>query len=161
VIRVALLLLLAAPTLDRKFTLIQQGHLKPGTRIVMTRDEWNAWVQDEVPEGVTKVRMELGTNRVIAAAQVDFGTLSGVSLLQGPRPVTVTARLQSEGGRARVDIERVQVAGVAVQGRALDFLIQQYVIPNYPDAKVAQWFPLRYHMDRIEIRPTSVTVLIK
>ncbi len=167
----AILFLLAAPSLDRKFAQIESNRLKPGTRIVMTRAEWNAWIAGELPPGVRNAKVDLGSNRITASADIDFLKADRAagnspnwflsSILQGERPVTVTVRLQSSVGRARVDVERLQVAGVAIEGRALDFLIQQYVIPNYPDARVSQWFPLRYRIDRLEIQPGVVTVVIR
>jgi hypothetical protein len=167
----ALLLLFATPALDRKLALIEQDRLKPGSRVVMTRAEWNQWVADEAPPGVTHTRVDLGVNRVTASANIDFLKADRATgdapnwllskLLEGDRPVTVTARIESARGRVRVDVERVQISGVPVEGRTLDFLIQEYVIPAHPDAKVSQWIPLRHRMDRIEIAPQTVTVVLK
>lgn len=167
----ALVFLLAAPSLDHKLALIESNRLKPGARVVTTAAEWNAWVADQVPPGVTRTRIDLGENRVTASANIDFLKIDRAagntpnwflaSILQGDRPVTVTARIQSANGRARVDVERVQIAGVAVEGRALDFLIHEYVIPRYPQAKVSQWFPLDYRMDHFEIHPSGCTIVLR
>ncbi len=164
------LLLFAAPTLEHKFDLIEQQRLKPGSRVVMSGAEWNAWVRSEAPPGVTRPRVEFGVNRVTAFANIDFlklGRATGetpnrilAALLEGDRPVTVTARVQSGNGRARVDLERVQVGGAAVEGRALDFLVQEFVMRNYPEAKVNQWFALPNRMDHLEIQPAGVAVVI-
>jgi hypothetical protein len=170
----ALVFLLAAPTtstLDRKFALIEQDHQKPGSRVVMTRAEWSAWVAEAAPTGVTHVRIDLGMNRITASANVDFLKADRArgdapnwlmtQLLEGDRPVTVTARIQSGNGRVRVDLERVQISGVAIEGKTLDFLIQEFVIPSYPGAKLSQWVPLAHRMDRIEIEPKTVTVVLR
>jgi hypothetical protein len=42
----------------------------------------------------------------------------------------------------------------------LDYLIRNYLLPNYPQAKVGQWFELGHRMDRLEIKPAGVTVVI-
>ena len=167
----ALFLFFATSTLDRKFALIEHEHEKPGSRVVMTRAEWNAWVADAAPPGVSGVHVDLGANRITASAHVDFLKVDRAAgdapnwflskLLEGDRPVTVTVRVESGKGRVRVDVERVKVSGVAVEGRALDFLMQAYVLPSYPDAKVAQWIPLSHRMERIEIAPQTVTVVLK
>lgn len=168
----ALLLLFAgSSTLDRKLALIEQEHQKPGSRVVMTKAEWNAWVADAAPPGVTHVRLDLGTNRITGYANIDFLKVNKASgdtpnwlmsqLLSGDRPVVVTVKMQSENGRIRVDVERVQVSGVAVEGRALDFLIHSYVKPTYPDVKISQWIPLSHRMERIAIEPQTVTVVLK
>ncbi len=158
----------------RKLDLIESEKLKPGKRVMITARELNAYVEEEVreiaPQGVRDPRLELGTGRALGFARIDFlkvkqarGRPAGwllQRLLQGERPVAVTARIESGGGKARVDVERVEVSGVAIEGAALDFLIQQYVIPNYPEAKVGQAFELAHHVDRMEITPGSVAVLI-
>lgn len=159
---------------QRKLDLIESEHLKPGKRITITARELNAYVREEAgkvaPEGVSDPRLDLGVDRALGFARIDFlkvhqaqGKPSGwllTKLLQGERPVAVTVRIQSGGGMARVDVERVEVSGVAIEGAALDFLIQQYVIPNYPQAKVGQQFALEHHVDRVEVRPGAVSVII-
>ncbi|MCU1259380.1 MAG: hypothetical protein JWO80_2265, partial [Bryobacterales bacterium] len=60
----ALVFLLAAPSLDHKLALIESNRLKPGSRVVTTAAEWNAWVADQVPRGVTRTHLDLGENRV-------------------------------------------------------------------------------------------------
>jgi hypothetical protein len=82
------------------------------------------------------------------------------NLFAGEHPVTVTARFESANGRARVDVERVEISGVAIEGRALDFVIAQYVRPTFPDVKVNEWFPLRFGVDRFAVAPGGLTVLM-
>jgi len=158
----------------RKLNLIESEKLKPGKRVTITARELNAYTQEEVreiaPQGVRDPRLELGTGRALGFARIDFlkvkqaqGKPAGwflQRLLQGERPVAVTVRVDSGGGKARVDVERVEVSGVAIEGAALDFLIQQYVIPNYPEAKVGQPFELAHHVERMEINPGGVGVVI-
>lgn len=159
----------------RKLDLIENEKLKPGRRVAITARELNAYVQEEVremaPQGVRDPRLELGIGRALGFARIDFlkvkqaqgGPAAGwllQRLLEGERPVAVTVRIESGGGKARVDVERVEVSGVAIEGAALDFLIRQYVIPNYPEAKVGQPFELAHHVDRMEITPGGVGVVI-
>ncbi len=40
------------------------------------------------------------------------------NLFAGERPVMVTARFSSANGKARVDVERVEISGVPIQGSA-------------------------------------------
>jgi hypothetical protein len=42
----------------------------------------------------------------------------------------------------------------------LDFLIQNFVLPYYPDAKIGQPFELAHRIDRLEVRPGEVRVVI-
>src|ERR1035441_3155628 len=82
-------------------------------------------------------------------------------LLDGERPVSVTARIRSSAGRATVDIERVEISGIVIDGRTLDFLIQNFLLPMYPDAIIGRPFELGHRIDRIDVSPSAVAVLLK
>ena len=158
-----------------KLHVLQHGHPPAGTRISLNNAELRAWVKDEAAYwasfGATNLRFNLGPNRATGTADIDFlkarkaatGQDAGwllKNLFSGTRPVSVTARFSSEGGRGRVDLERVEVNGVAVDGLALDYLIQDYVKPNFPEARVSEWFPLDYRIERFSVNPTGVTAVI-
>ena len=55
------------------------------------------------------------------------------------------------GGKATVDLKRVEVSGIPIEGAALDFLVENYLIPNYPDAKIGRPFALHKRVDRIGV----------
>ncbi|MGH9659852.1 MAG: hypothetical protein ACRD96_14985, partial [Bryobacteraceae bacterium] len=61
-------------------------------------------------------------------------------------------------GQATVDVQRVEVSGVPIEGAALDFLITNYLVPHYPDAKIGRPFNMHRNIDRLEIRPEAVAV---
>jgi hypothetical protein len=81
-------------------------------------------------------------------------------LLDGERPVSVTARIRSGGGKATVDVQSVEISGLTIDGKTLDFLIQNFLLAMYPDAVVGKPFDLRHRIDRLEIQPGSVGVVI-
>ena len=74
-------------------------------------------------------------------------------LLEGEREVAVTARVSSGYGKATVHLQRVEVSGIPIEGTALDFLINNYLVPNYPEAKIGRPFELHKRVDRIEVSP--------
>jgi hypothetical protein len=82
-------------------------------------------------------------------------------LLDGERPVSVTARVRSSAGRATVDIQRVEISGLAIDGGTLDFLIQNFLIPMYPEAVIGKPFELGHGIDRLDVSPSAVAVLLK
>ena len=157
-----------------KFSLIEQERLKPGSQVVLTPEELNAYARHEVaevaPDGVRDPKLNLGPGTATASALIDFGKLRRAEgkppgllmsyLLDGARPVTITARVQSSGGTATVDVESVQISGVTIGGVMLDFLIQTYLVPAYPAAKVGQPFELGHHIERLDVRPSAVDVVI-
>jgi hypothetical protein len=158
----------------RKLGAIERGGVKPGTRLNFTKPEIDGWIQDEakshVPQGLDHVRLDLSDGRVTGYANIDFLKVRQASggdpgwlmknLFAGERPVTVVARVSSAGGRARVDVERVEISGVPIQGAALDFVIANYVRPTFPDVKVDEWFALQYGVERIAVAGTGVTVVM-
>ena len=77
----------------------------------------------------------------------------------GERPVAVTARIRSGGGQATVDVEKVEISGIAMNGATLDFLIHNFVLPLYPDAAVGRPFPLGHRIDRLDVQGRGVTVI--
>ena len=155
----------------RKIDLIEDERAAPGSRIVLTARELIAYAARELPEGVRDPRLQLGNDSATGFAYIDFLKLRAAmgepppnpilaSLLEGERPVRVTAHMTSAAGRATIDVDSVEISGVAISGRALDFVIKYFLIPNYPDAKIGQPFELHHHVERIEVRPAGVTVFI-
>jgi len=157
-----------------KFSLIEHDRLKPGTRVVLTEQELNAYARQQVaevaPDGVRNPKLDLGPGTASASALIDFGRLRRAQgkppgrilayLLDGERPVTITARIRSAAGTATVDVESVEISGVTIEGRMLDFLIRNYLLPAYPDAKVGQPFALGHRIERLDVQPSAVGVWI-
>jgi hypothetical protein len=82
-------------------------------------------------------------------------------LIQGEKPVKVTARIQSAKGQATVYLGRVEMGGLAVSGTTLDFLIHTFFTPLYPNAKIDEPFELADRIDHILVTPTEARVYIK
>lgn len=161
---------------QRKFQQIEKHQVRPGQRVPITAQELNAYVEAELPKvappGVRRPSVALlGNNRASGAALIDFVRLRSAQgkppgwvvrkLLEGEHEVQVTARIRSFGGKAQVDVESVQVAGLPISGAALDFLIQNYLLPNYPEAKIGKPFELRKGVDRIEVAPGMAYVIMR
>ncbi len=158
----------------QKLAAIESDRVRPGSRVFLSSEELNAWVREGLmpsfPPGVRQPQVEPGNGTAAASAMIDFlkvrqaqGKPPGwlmARLLEGERPVKVVASIQSGGGRAKVDVQSVEISGMTIDGPMLDFLIRNYLIPNYPQAKVGQPFELGHRVDRLEIKPGGVTVVI-
>ena len=154
----------------QKFAQIESDKLKAGTRVTLTPREIEAWVGKEAPNGVRNPRLELQSGIAKGNALIDFGKVRRAQgyqpgwlmskLLDGERPVSVTARIRSGGGKATVDVQSVEVSGLTVDGGMLDFLIQNFLLAMYPDAVVGKPFELRHRIDRLDIQPGAVGVII-
>ncbi|HVO98126.1 MAG TPA: hypothetical protein VMT15_08670 [Bryobacteraceae bacterium] len=154
---------------------IEDGKVKPGSVVFFSLQEINSWalymVPQIVPEGIRDQRVTLGTDVGTAYALMDFlkmrhaqGKATGwimERLIEGERPVTISIRLQSGGGRCLVNLTRVEISGVSATGSVLDFLIKTFFMPLYPTAHINEAFEIGYNIDRIELRPSGVRVTMK
>jgi hypothetical protein len=161
--------------ISRKLDLIQKHQAKPGSVIVFPAADLNAWgrakAAEVVPEGLREPKLELGAGTATAYALVDFLKLrhgAGVEtnwlvakLIQGEKALKVTATIQSSRGRATVHLTRVEIGGLAVSGAPLDFLIQTFFMPLYPDAEIDKPFELADGVERIEVTPSEARAYIK
>ena len=165
----------AAASVTRKLDIIQSGRAKPGAVFVFTSAELNAWVRVKapmvVPEGLRQPRLEMGNGTATGYALVDFLKMqqgAGIEtnwlvskLIQGEKRLMATASIQSANGRATVHLIRVEIGGLAVSGATLDFLIDTFFRPLYPDAKIDEPFELSDRVDRIVVTPAEARVYIK
>jgi hypothetical protein len=160
----------------KKFQSLDKQPMKPGSRVALSSNELNAYVQAELPtvapKGVRDPKVELhGDNTATGRAMIDFVKLRSAGgkssgwlfrkLFEGEREVAVTTHIRSGGGRATIDLKRVEVGGIPIEGAALDFLVKNYLMPNYPDAKIGRPFALHKKVDRIEVTPTAAYVVTR
>jgi hypothetical protein len=165
----------AAGDVARKLDLIESGRAKPGAAIVFTSAELNAWVRAKasavVPEGFREPHLQLGDGTATGSALVDFLKLRSAAgaetswfvarLIEGEKPVKAVAEIRSANGKATVHLRSVEIGGLAVSGTALDFLIQNFFLPLYPNAKIDEPFELADGIDHIQIVPGAARVYIK
>lgn len=165
----------AAASVTHKLDLIESGRATPGSVFRFTSAELNAWVREKapaiVPEGFRQPRLTLGNGEANASALIDFLKVrhsSGVEtnwlvakLIQGEKLVEARATIQSAHGRATVHLLRVEIGGLAVSGAPLDFLVQNFLLPFYPNAKIDEPFDLADNVDRIEVTPAAALVYVR
>lgn len=158
-------------SVHQKFDLISSDRLRAGARVALSPAELNAYALHEAPPGVRNPKLQLlADGEVTGSAMVDFGKVRRSQgeepgwllsqLLDGERPVSVTVRIHSSAGTAKVDVERVDVSGIEIDGKVLDFLVQNVLLPLYPNAMVDRTFGLSHHIDRLEVSPAGVWVVI-
>jgi len=174
----ASLLTAADPLYDsarKKLDMIEEGRAPRGSVVSFSTAEINAWarvkVPEIVPEGIRDTRVELGMNAASGYAIVDFlkmrhaqGAATGwllSKLIEGERPLRVTVRLESAGGRCTVFLTRVDLSNASASKTVLDFLVKAFFMPLYPEAKIDEPIDLDYNMERIELRPGVARVAIR
>lgn len=158
----------------RKVEQIESGRLPAGTTVAITAAEANAYayqtVREEAPEGVRNPKLTFAAGAVTGSALIDFVKLQTsrgqppgmllAMLLRGERPVSVSVRVKSAAGKCQVDIEQVSVSNIPVSGRALDLLIEYYLLPRYPDVVIGKPFDLRNRVESITLTPRGADVRI-
>lgn len=162
-------------SVERRLDLIDSGKARPGEVFRFTPAELNAWVRMKapgiVPSGFRNPRLTLGNGTAHASALIDFLKVQqarGIEtswlvgkLIQGEKLVTADASIQSAHGRATVHLIRVEIDGLAVTGAPLDFLIQNFFLTFYPDAKIDEPFALADNVDRIVVTPSAALVYMR
>src|SRR5579884_1881457 len=122
-----------ARSVDYKLDRIRLHEVRPGSAVVFSQRELNAWVSSQVPRyaphGVRNTHLDLGSGTVSATALIDFLKVrqaQGVEtnwllarLITGEHPVRVSARLQSARGRATVYLQQVEISGMTISGDTL------------------------------------------
>lgn len=165
----------SAANVTRRLDLIQSGKAKPGAVFHFSPAELNAWIRVKAPavihDGFRDPQLQLGNGTATASARVDFIKVrhaNGIEtnwlvakLIQGEKLVTAKASIQSAHGQATVHVIRVEIGGLAVTGAPLDFLVQNFLLPFYPDAKIDQPFDLAGNVDRIVVTPAEARVYIR
>jgi hypothetical protein len=164
-----------AASVSRKLDLIESGRATPGSVIRFTQAELNAWVRVKAPmvvlDGFRQPRLVLGNGEATASALIDFLKVRDASglttnflvakLIQGEKPVTVRATIRSAHGRATVHLESVEIGGLEVSGATLDFLVRNFFLPFYPEAKIDEPFELADDVERIEVTPAAALAYIR
>ncbi|MBI3210386.1 MAG: hypothetical protein HYZ37_15985 [Candidatus Solibacter usitatus] len=163
------------PTAQQKIDLIQEGKIPRGSQVTFPERELNVYVQAKSKElfaaGVREPRIEVLEGRAVGTALINFVELRHAQaqdlnwilrkLLEGERTVKAEAKIVSANGKARVDLERVEINGSGIQGRALDLLLRAFVLPLYPNAKVGEEFELGYEMESLRLHRGMVRVSMK
>jgi hypothetical protein len=154
-----------------KIDSIASDTLKPGSRVELSSQELQAYAEREVPDGVRDPRLSvIAPQTAKGSAIVDFlklrqslGYKTGwlmSRLLEGERPVTVIAKITSARGQATVDVQSVTIGGMEIDGSTLDFLIQNVLLRMYPEAVVERPFELGHRIERLDVEPKVVSILI-
>ncbi len=160
----------------QKITMIEDEKLRPGSHVILSSAELNAYIAGEIPQvagqgAVSDPQLRLVNGGGNLTANIDFVQLQrntgrkpgwlAQQILSGARPVLVMARVQSSNGKATVWVDRLEVSGIPISGLALDFLMEVFIQPKFPNVRIGEPFDLVHSVDHFEIKPESVRVVIK
>jgi hypothetical protein len=159
----------------RKAELIESEKARPGSSITFSVAEANAYAREEarreVGDGLRQARVWFGYGKASGSAVVDFvklqtarGKPPGLLLrwmLQGEKELQVGVRVESRAGQAKIDIDEVYIEGIGIPLSVVNVLVEYYLLPRFPEAKIGQWFELRHQVEQVIVTPSGVTLKIK
>lgn len=163
----------ASRSAEQKFAHIEENgklaHPDP-TPTVLTQSEVNSWFssgQADLPKGVHRLQLQADPGIIHGTADVDFDQVTGgrysanplMSLFSGMHQVTATAHAQGVNGMGKVHIDSVSLDGVAVPRMALEYFVDHYIHPKYPNLGIDSSFKLPDKIDQAEVGSHQVTVI--
>lgn len=131
--------------------------------VVLTEPEVNAYFNEggvKLPTGVSEVHLTSSPRVVDAHAHVDFEEIMRghnknnplYDLFSGSHDIHVVAEAAGTNGVASIKVQTVELDNVAVPQWALEFFVQRYITPKYPNVGLSSTFkmPLRIQTATIE-----------
>jgi hypothetical protein len=164
-----------ADSMETKLDHIQQNGQKAQpdqTPTVMTEEEVNDYIaagRIQLPQGVKKLRMEGRTGVVTAFLNVDFDEIRAgqkssnpmLSVFSGQHDVRVEGDAAGSGGQGRVHVREVSIDGFNVPNVALEYFVNKYITPKYPNVGIDSQFHLPNRIDLATVGYHKLTVTQK
>jgi hypothetical protein len=163
-------------SMDKKIAAIESNASHPPAQpqtTTVTQDELNAYLNEggvNVPKGLSNIKIEFSPGNLHASSQVDFDQLSEghgggnpifSALFSGTHDVEADAQASGSGGQGTVTLETVKLDGVTVPKSALEYLIQHYVKPKYPQAGMTSTFALPDNIQSAAVQQAQVALTQK
>jgi hypothetical protein len=135
---------------------------------VLPDDEGNAYFvagRVKLPASVQQLRYSTTPGTVNAVARIDFDVLTQnstsnnplLSLFSGVHDVRVIADASAQNGTATVTAQSVEIDGIAVPGMALEYFVNKYLTPKYPNVGMTSRFKLPSRVDSAKVEAAKVT----
>lgn len=154
-----------------KLAVIEDDKATPGSVIVFTAQELNAWIRTELAEepgvGMREPKLELSDGTVSFEALVDLQKLAGgqgglfATLLAGERKVRIVAAPETSAGKVTVRLKLVEISGVPLSGILLNLAAKLVLSRVYEETEIDQPFEMGHNIDHAVIEPAALHVYIK
>ncbi len=147
------------------------SRVKP-TSTDITSAEANAWLNEggvKLPAGVSNLRMTSQPGTITSDAKIDFDKLTAgarssnplLSLFSGIHDVNVVAQGSGTNGVGRVNVQSMSIDGVTVPRMAMEFFVNKYLKPKYPNVGLDTHFQLPARINTAVVGTNKVTVTQK
>ena len=142
------------------------------TPTVMTEEEINDYFaagRVKLPQGVKKVTLHGQSGVVTGLTVVDFDEIKEgqhttnplLSIFSGTHNVSVEADAAGAGGKGKVHVRTVTIDGTEVPKFALEFFVNKYIKPKYPNVGIDSEFQLPDRIDTATVGYHKLTVTQK
>jgi hypothetical protein len=166
-----------ADSMERKLQYVDQNSRRPQpdpAPTVLSEQEVNAWFASpyaKLPKGVRSLRL-IGVNgEVTANASIDFDAVKEgrggggfnplMSMFSGTHDVQVVATAQAQNGEAQVHVQSASIDDVNIPRLALQFFVDHYLKPKYPNVGLDSTFRPGYRVDSASVGRHQLTVIQK
>jgi len=138
----------------------------------LTEPEVNAYFAEggvKLPKGVSQVRLASRPGVIDGHAHVDFEPiLQGhnpnnplYALFSGQHDIHVVAQAAGVNGVATLQVQTVEMDGNEVPRWALDFFVQRYLTPRYPNVGMTSTFKMPLRIDNATVETGRVRLTQK
>lgn len=160
---------------DRKISAIVAYQASPSRgslTTTLTDAEMNAYFAEggiKWSEGVSNVKIYDQPAVVNGSALVDFDKITAknrssspfLALFSGVHTVRVTAQAAAVRGRASIKVQSVSLDGLEIPRPALEFFVQKYLQPKYPEADLDAVFGMPDRIDTGIVGDRQITFVQK
>ena len=141
------------------------------TRI--TADEASAWMNEggvKLPNGVSQLRFRSTPGTITTNARVDFDQITAshrsgfnplMALFSGVHDIEVVSNASGTNGTATINIDNLAIDGVNVPRMAMEYFVDKYLKPKYPNVGLDTQVHLPARVDSAVVGTNEVTVVQK
>jgi hypothetical protein len=166
-----------ADSMERKLQYIEQngGKSQPNPApTILSEQEVNAWFASSyasLPKGVRSLKVVGMNGDITANASIDFDAVKEgrggggfnplMSMFSGVHDVQVVATAQAQGGEAQVHVKSASIDDVNIPRIALEFFIDHYLKPKYPNVGMDTTFSPGYRVDSATVGRHQISIVQK
>ena len=136
----------------------------------LTEPEINAYFAEggvKMPKGVSHLRLSSHDTTVDAHADVDFEQIMQgrgsnnplYSLFSGTHDVHAVAQASGTGGIGTIRVQSIDFDGVTIPQFALEWFVQRYLTPKYPNVGLTSTFKLPLRIDSATVETGKVRLV--
>ena len=140
--------------------------------VELTETEANAYFNEggvKLPKGVSQVHLTARPGVLDAHAKIDFEEIMQgrgsnnpmFAMFSGKHAVEVVAQASGANGTGSIQVQSIQLDGSEVPRWALEFFVQHYITPKYPNVGMTTTFKLPLRIESAVVDTGRVRLVQK